>query len=248
MDEKDAVDYLINRIQWTPRLLGPLISLFTLLLALNMLTPAYAGKILYSIQIGAFNERRHAMNEVNKLKGSGRHTFYRLEKAGNRGKLYRVYVETYKVRRDAEREARKLKQLGLVKDYIIKAIRDEEEATPTLVIQKITLNQEKGGTEILLIHSNRFFWPSVLFSLEEKIPRLTISINNATTLGKSLSDPALHGELIKGVRNPSQQKGEQVKIILDLAAGRKYEVKQVFNEMGNVYNLEIGEKKVKQAR
>ncbi len=237
---KAAVDSLLQRIQRNSKRFGCLILLLSLWFALSIWTPVYAGKIVYSIQIGAFKELRYASDEVSKLKGAGRRVFYRHENAGNKGKLYRVYVEKYKGKKEAERDAKKLKQQGLIENYIIKTIKVGEEVNPPLVIKKITLNQDKGGTETLLIHSNRFFWPSVLFTLEEDIPRLVIHINNATTLEKSLSSPAFRGDLIKEIRNPLQQKGNHVKIILDLASDRKYEVTQQYDEAENIFNLVVG--------
>ncbi len=220
--------------------IGLLTLLFSIWYVLSVWTPAHAGKIVYSIQIGAFKELRYASDEVDKLKEAGRHVFYRHENAGSKGKLYRVYVEKYKGKNEAERDAKKLKQQGFIENYIVKTIKVGEEVNPPLVIKKITLNQDKGGTETLLIHSNRFFWPSVLFTLEEDIPRLVIHINNTTTLEKSLSDPTFRGDLIKEIRNPPQQKGNNVRIILDLAPDRKYEVTQKYDEAENVFNLVVG--------
>ena len=234
------MDSLLQRIQKNLKRFGCLILVLSLWFVLIIWTPTYAGNIVYSIQIGAFKELRYASDEVDKLKVAGRHVFYRYENAGSKGKLYRVYVEKYKGKKEAERDAKKLKQQGLIENYIIKTIKVGEEVNPPLVIKKITLNQDKGGTETLLIHSNRFFWPSVLFTLEEDIPRLVIHINNTTTLEKSLSDPTLRGDLIKEIRNPPQQKGNNVRIILDLAPDRKYEVTQVFDKKDNIFNLVVG--------
>jgi hypothetical protein len=220
--------------------IGLFTLLFSLWFVLSLRTPAHADKIVYTLQTGAFKELRYALDEVNKLKEAGRDVFYRHEDVGSKGKLYRVYVEKYKEKKGAERDAKELKQQGLIENFLIKKISVGEEVNPPLVIKKITLNQGKGGTEKLLIHSNRFFWPSVLFTLEEDIPRLVIHINNTRTLNKSLSDPTFRGDLIKEIRNPPQQKGDNVRIILDLAPDRKYEVTQKYDEVENIFNLVVG--------
>ena len=216
-------------------------------------TPTHADKTSYSIQVGAFKELRWAINEVNKLEEAGLHVFYRREDIGKGGGGYRVYVEKYAKREEAEREAKRLKQLRLINDFTIKIISEAEahrsktpgeEAAPKLVINKITLSQGKGGTETLMVHSNRFFWPSVLFSLDEEIPTLAVEINNAESLGKILSDPTLHGDLIKVIRTPALKKGKGVKIILSLAADRAYEVTQTYDEAENIFNLIVGLKTV----
>jgi hypothetical protein len=212
-------------------------------------SPAQADKASYSIQVGAYKELRWVTDEVNKLKGAGLHVFYRREDFDEQGGWYRLYIENYSEREEAEREAKRLKQRGLINDYTIKILYDagdrpprtsREKVDPKLVIKKITLSQEKGGTETLMIHSNRFFWPSVLFSLKEEIPELVIDIDNAETLGNIFSDPTLHGDLIKVIRNPVQKNGEGVKIILFLAADRNYEVTQKYDEAENIFNIVVG--------
>jgi SPOR domain len=222
-------------------------------LALMIWSPAHADKTSYSIKVGAFKELRYAINEVNKFKQAGLNVFYRREDIEKGGSWYRVYVEKYPERGEAEREAKRLKQRRLIDDYTIIILSEAEErpsgttwekADPMLVIKKITLSQEKGGTETLMIHSNRFFWPSVLFSLGEEIPKLVIDIKNAETLGKILSDPTLHGNLIKAIRNPLQKNGKDVKIILSLAADRTYEVIQKYDEAENIFNIVVGLKTV----
>ena len=227
-------------------------ALLFLWLVLFTWTPAHAEKTSYLIQVGAFKELRYAINEVNKLTRAGLHVFYRHENTANQGEWFRVYVEKFSNRGEAVREAIRLKQRGLINDYTIKIIKEEEERVSKpfvkktesrLVINKITLSQEREGTETLLIYANRFFWPSVRFFLEQEIPKLVIDINNAQSRGKILSDLTLHGDLIKVIRNPVQKKGEGVKIILALAADRTYEVTQQYDEAENVFNLIVGLKK-----
>jgi len=243
------VDSLLPRIQKNLKRLGYHILVFSLWTVLSVWTPAHAGKIVYSIQIGAFKELRYAINEQTKLKGSGRNVFYRHEEIENRGTLYRVYVNKYQERREAEREARRLKKLGLVKDYIIRTLSEWKKtpsnevtktANTTLVIWEMTLNKEEGGAETLMIHSNQSFWPSVLFSLEEEIPRLIININSTKAFIEKMPDAAFRGELIKGIRNQYIQDKNNLEIILDLAPGRKYKVTQVFDKKDNIFNLAVG--------
>lgn len=250
-ERKEAVDSLLQKTQKISKPMGCFTPLFSLWFLLTICVPSHAGRIVYSIQVGAFKEFRYAMNEVNKLKGSGRYIFYRHERVKGRGELYRVYVEKYKGREEAASEAKRLKHLGLIKDYAIKTINEEEEiplkeeskkSNPKVVIEKIILNQGKDGTETLSIHSNEFFWPSVLFSLGDRPPRMVISINRATAPEANPSTPPFHGELIKGIRNLSQLKGEKVMIILELAGDKKYGITQQYDEAENIFNLIVGPK------
>ena len=227
----------------------PFIPLLSLWLVLITWFPAQADKTSYSIQVGAYKELRYAINEVNKLERAGLHVFYRREGLDKGGVWYRVYVETFPEREKAEREAKRLKKRRLIHDFTIKMIIEKKEqpseasrekVEPRLIIDKIILKQGKGGTETLMIHSNRFFWPSVQFSLEEEIPKLVIDINKAETFEKLLSDPTLHGDLIKVIRSPVQKNRKGVKIILSLAADRTYEVTQKYDEAENIFNLIVG--------
>jgi hypothetical protein len=178
--------------------------------------------------------------------------FYRHEETENRGHWYKVYVNQYRERRDAEREARRLKKLGLVKDYTIRILREEAEVPSidvkkkddaALVIWEMTLNKGEEGAETLLIHSNQSFWPSVHFALEGEIPRLIININGAKSVIEKMPDPAFPGELIKGIRNQFIQDKDNLEIILDLSTGRKYKVTQVFDKKDNIFNLIVGQKR-----
>lgn len=231
------MDSSLQRMKKQSRQNGCLIPLLCLWLLFNIPTSAYAGRIVFSIQIGAYRELRYASEEIDKLKKSGLDVFYRHEDAGKKGKLYRVYIEKYQDKKGAEKAAQELKQHRVIEDYIIKTIQDGEAFSPPLVIKKITLNQNKRGTEKLLIHSTGFFWPSVLFSLEEDRPRLVIHIPNAVTFEKSLSKHSFKGDLIKAIRNPSQKKENNVDLILDLATDRKYEVTQNYDEAENIFSL-----------
>ena len=247
------MDCQYQYFQGTSRRFESFIPFAFLWLVLMIWSPAHADKKTYSIQVGAFRELRYALHEVIKLEGAGLHAFYRREGLEKGGVWYRVYVEKYPEREGAEREAKRLKQRRLINDFTIKIISEtegrppkalDERAAPKLVIDKITLSRGEGGTESLMIHSNRFFWPSVLFSLEEEIPKLVIDINNAETFGELLSDPGLHGDLIKVVRTPVQKNRNDIKVILSLAADRNYEVTQNYNEAENIFNLIVSLKTV----
>ena len=241
--KRPIVDSLLQRIQKNSKRKGCLVLFLSIWALFIIGTFAYADKIVFSIQIGAYKEIHHASDEMGKLKEAGHHVFYRLESAGKKGNLYRVYVAKYRSKQGAETAAKQLKQQGLIKDYIIRAIKDGKAATSPLVIKQITLNQNKGDTETLQIYSNRFFWPSVLFALEEAGPRLVILIPNATAFEKNQSKTTFKGDLIKAIRNPPQKKGHDVELILDLASDRKYEVTQGFDKKENVFNLIVRIKK-----
>lgn len=106
-----------------------ILSILSLFLIPNVLSIAYAERIFYSIQIGAFKNLDYAVVETNRLKRLGCDAFYRHETIKNKGKWYRVYIERYGSRGEAEKEAKRLTHLGILSYYYIRALNGEEEST-----------------------------------------------------------------------------------------------------------------------
>ena len=77
---------------------------------------------LYSIQLGAFRDHGYAMDLVNSLRRLGHDAFEQKERYGDNGTIHRVYIEKFKSRRVADREAKSLKDLGLISEYSIKGL------------------------------------------------------------------------------------------------------------------------------
>ena len=88
----------------------------------NILDTVYAEKRIYSIQVSAYKNLDKAMEMVDHLKGLGHNAFYRYETVKGKGKWYRIYIERYGSKREAEKEAKILKKLDLISDYSIRAI------------------------------------------------------------------------------------------------------------------------------
>lgn len=91
---------------------------------------AYSFKRFYSIQVGALENLDNAESMVNNLKRLGHNAFYRHETTKGKGKWYRVYIERYGSRKEAEKEARVLKNLDLISAYFIKAIEETTQTGP----------------------------------------------------------------------------------------------------------------------
>jgi cell division septation protein DedD len=89
-----------------------------------------AGETIYSIQIAATQEKASAEETVEEMTRMGYNAFSRLEDVKGRGRWYRVYVEKFSSRAEAEKEARTLKSLGLILDYAVRALSDGSEAPP----------------------------------------------------------------------------------------------------------------------
>lgn len=75
---------------------------------------------VYYLQVSALKEKENAEKTVEKLKKSGRDAFYRKETVPGKGEFYKVYIQGFNSRKDALKEARILKDSGLIDEYIIR--------------------------------------------------------------------------------------------------------------------------------
>ena len=83
----------------------------------GLLYTAYAEKRFYSIQVGAVKKLDDAVNMADGLKSRGHNPFYRYETVKGKGKWYRVYIERFGSKGDAEKEAKRLMERNLISDY-----------------------------------------------------------------------------------------------------------------------------------
>ena len=85
----------------------------------NIISIVRAEKVFYSIHVGSFKEIDNAKEMVDSLKKLGHNAFYRHETIKGKGKLYRIYIEKYESREEAEKEAEVLRKLELISGYIV---------------------------------------------------------------------------------------------------------------------------------
>lgn len=115
-----------------------LLVLFLILYIPNTLAQANSNNVFYSLQLGAFQDEDNAREMAEGLKRLGHNAFYRYEKKGQE-EIYRVFIERYSTRQEAEKEAEVMKNLDLIAAYTIKKLEDD---IPTRVQQKE--NHPKG--------------------------------------------------------------------------------------------------------
>ena len=84
----------------------------------NMVSSAYAEKRFYSLHVSSFKNLSNAVKEVNKLKRSGHHAFYRHETVNGKGKWYRVYIGKFVDKEEARKLGSELKEKGLVSYFM----------------------------------------------------------------------------------------------------------------------------------
>jgi cell division septation protein DedD len=73
----------------------------------------------YYLKVSSLKEKANAEEEVKTLKDAGYHAFYNFENVKGRGDWYRVYLDRYQSREDAERDANRLKASGIIAEYEI---------------------------------------------------------------------------------------------------------------------------------
>lgn len=114
----------MNARAWATGLLV-LYGTISLLFLFRFQTLATA-ETLYSIQVAATQDRATAEKKVGELAKMGHNAFYRQETIQGKGQWYRVYVERFGSKTEAEKEARTLKSLGLISDYAVRPLRDAQ--------------------------------------------------------------------------------------------------------------------------
>ncbi|RPI72139.1 MAG: SPOR domain-containing protein, partial [Desulfobacteraceae bacterium] len=83
---------------------------------------SHGKQYYYSIQVSAYQSEGSASAEEQRLKNLGHKAFFRKEDDKKKTVWYRVYIEVFPSRREAEKEARSLQELGLIAQYIVKPI------------------------------------------------------------------------------------------------------------------------------
>jgi len=89
----------------------------------------------YYLKVGSMKEKSNAEEAVKSLKDAGYHAFYSYETVKGLGDWYRVYVDEYKLKDDAEKDAWKLMESGIISGYEIK--RATEKIQPAEIMQKV---------------------------------------------------------------------------------------------------------------
>ncbi len=107
---------------------------------------AHAEKGYYAIQVGAYRDITGAEEMVFQLKKLGHDAFFRKEQIINKGRWFRVYVEKFQTKAEAEKEGKVLKQLGLISEYAVRRI---EPPGPLLT-------QKKEKSVVFFLHVSSF--------------------------------------------------------------------------------------------
>jgi len=100
----------------------------------------------YSIHLLSFKEVKEARAKVKEFNDLGYNAFYRQETADGKANIYNVYIERFKSRTEAEKEANILKGLDLISDYDIRELVEKTQTNFKNDRQEVKNNKqdEKG--------------------------------------------------------------------------------------------------------
>lgn len=74
----------------------------------------------YYLQVSSLRQKENAEEIIKRLKDAGYNAFYNYETVKGKGNWYRVYIDRYRSKGDAEQDAKKLMQSGTISSYEVK--------------------------------------------------------------------------------------------------------------------------------
>jgi hypothetical protein len=227
---------------------------FLILFALAALPHPVSGQTeaSYAIQADTFSDAQRAAKKTELLKKKGLDASYRESRPAGKPKRYIVYIGNYESRDEARKEAKRLKQEGLVSGYTIVSLKTQDRPKPAqeqkepppkateagLVISEITFKLKSPGKETVLIQGSGPFTPSA-FAIEEDKPRFVIDIKDAAPVKRELSRIAADGQLIERIRTSYHRETRTLRVVLDLQPSKHYRISQFFYQAQNLYAVEV---------
>ena len=206
----------------------------------------------YAIQVDVFKDLQNATKRTELLKEKGLDAFWKEETRHGESRRYIVYIGRYPSRDEARKEAKRLKQEGLLVDYWIKTLKPAdpgipsqeskesaaEETEPGLVISDIAFKLKSPGKETVWIQGSRSFTPTA-FAIEEDTPRFVIDIKDTGPVKQEWSQIVPEGQFIQRIRTFYHKKNRTLRVVLDLQPSKSYRISQFFYQAQNLYAVEV---------
>jgi hypothetical protein len=227
---------------------------FLILSALVALPQPVSGETTasYAIQVDVFKDLQKAKKKTELLKEKGLDAFWKEEKPGGKARRYIVCIGNYESRDEARKEAKRLKQEGLLPAYSIKTLKSADQGKPSqeqkesvpgktesgLVISEIAFKLKAPGKEAVWIQGNGPFTPSA-FAIEEDKPRFVIDIKDARPVKQELSRIVADGQFIERIRTFYHKENRTLRVVLDLQPSKSYRISQFFYQAQNIYAVEV---------
>jgi hypothetical protein len=123
-----------------------------------------------------------------------------------------------------------------------KEAKKEKQAQPPAkvvpVLQSVSFDKKSNQGEMVLFRLNTFQAP-IVFGVEEGEPRVVCDFKE-TDGGKNLqAKMEVHGKYIRSIRINKVKQPKKIRVVLDLAANKNYDLQQVFFKKENLFVLII---------
>lgn len=121
------------------------------------------------------------------------------------------------------------------------AVAPASREAPTLILKNITVKSEPAGHEKVFMDFNRDVSPEIS-SIDGNNPRIVIDIKNVLSIRQGLTRIKARGKLILQLRSALDRSSHRLRIVVDLAPSRNYEVEPVYYKAEKIYVIDINEK------
>jgi len=205
----------------------------------------------YSIQVGAFKEEARARNLEERLTRDGHLSFHREEEVCGTGTWHMVYIGQYPSREEARKQAKELKNKGVISEFLIRDTTGTGGAGKTgpdqalLTIKDVEFKLESEDREVVLIRASRAFSPTV-FPLEEGPLRLVIDIRDTGPYLSGLTQVPAGGNFIEKIRIFHHRDIRTLRVVLDLSSSQFYKIHQFYFEKENTFAVVVERKKAEE--
>ena len=118
---------------------------------------------------------------------------------------------------------------------------------PPLLVRNIYVKFEPAGHEKVFIDFSREVAPEIS-SIGGKDPRIVVDIKNVLSIRQGIKKIEVKGKLIRQVRSNLDLASRRLRIVVDLAPSRNYEVEPVFYKAEKLYMVDISQAPVDQKK
>ncbi|MFH1078820.1 MAG: hypothetical protein V1766_00925 [Pseudomonadota bacterium] len=108
----------------------------------------------------------------------------------------------------------------------------------SVVVKSIRYKVLPGGKEALLIEFDRFYMPAVYY-IEGDNPVIVMEVTRTSSMKEEWSEMHTEGTLIRKIRATQNPTADILRIVLDMAPTRNYDVKPVLYPDDKIYAIEV---------
>jgi hypothetical protein len=116
-----------------------------------------------------------------------------------------------------------------------------------LMLRNISVKFGPAGHEKVLIEFNRDAAPEIS-SIGGKDPRIVIDVKNVLSIRQGIKKIDVQGKLVRQIRSNLDYASRRLRIVVDLAPSRNYDIEPVFSKVEKIYMLDITEAPVDQKK